>query len=224
MYLPEDIDDILRNTENTMLEYKEARSNFSDGDRSDYCAAIANMGGGRLLLGVANDKNIVGTSVYQGTINQISQQVYQQIGITVTIEDVFHPKGRVVILDIPSRPVGQRGRRNGGKYIYPIRRGESLGEMDDVMTREILNEVQPDFSSSIVESLTLGDLDEGAVENFKKRRAEKTGFVHYGAFHILAFMMKFGIRLMLEIYVCHIKRALFSRKYWLLTKKLVVKR
>ena len=145
MYLPEDIDDILQSTEDTALEFKEARGNFSDGERSDYCAAIANMGGGRLLLGVSNSKEIVGTNVYQGTINKIPQQVYQQIGITVVIEDVQHPKGRVVIFDIPLRPVGQRVRSNGGNYTYPIRRGESLGEMDDTTTRNILNEIQPDF-------------------------------------------------------------------------------
>ncbi|TAL57741.1 MAG: hypothetical protein EPN85_13345 [Bacteroidetes bacterium] len=175
MYLPEDIDDILQHAENAVLEFKEARTNFSDGDRSDYCAAIANMGGGRLLLGITNDKNIVGTTVYQGTINQIPQRVYQAIGITVAVEEVQHSQGRIVIFDIPPRPVGQRLRSNGGKYTYPIRRGESLGEMDDVMTKEILNEVQPDFSAGIVEGLTLDDLDEVAVTDFKNKRAEKAG-------------------------------------------------
>lgn len=174
MYLPEDIEDILQSTENTILEFKEARGSFSDGDRSDYCAAIANMGGGRLLLGVTDDRDIVGTSVYQGTINKISQEVYQRIGITVVVEEVQHLKGRVVIFDVPPRPVGQRVRSNGGHYTYPIRRGESLGEMDDITTRKILNEVQPDFSASIVENLIIDDLDTRAIENFKKQRAEKT--------------------------------------------------
>ena len=175
MYLPEDIDDILRNRENEILEFKEARGNFSDGERSDYCAALANMGGGRLLLGVSNSREIVGTSVYQGTINKIPQEVYQQIGITVVVEEIQHSKGRVVIFDIPPHPVGQRVRSNGGKYTYPIRRGESLGEMDDTTTRKILNEIQPDFSSSIIESLSIDDLDDRAVTDFKKRMAEKTG-------------------------------------------------
>lgn len=175
MYLPEDIDDILQNTESAILEFKEARSNFSDSERSDYCAAIANMGGGRILLGITNDRNIVGTNVYQGTINHVPQQVYQAIGITVAVEEVQHPKGRVAIFDVPPRPVGQRVRSNGGKYAYPIRRGESLGEMDDAMTKEILNEIQPDFSSGIVDDLTLDDLDEAAIRDFKNRRAEKTG-------------------------------------------------
>jgi len=175
MYLPEDIDDILKkDEEREVLEFKEAKSNFDLRDRSDYCAAIANMGGGKLLLGITDEHIIVGTNVYQGTINKIPQEVYQAIGITVAVEEVPHPNGRVVVFDIPSRPVGQRVRSNG-HYTYPIRRGESLGEMDDVVTKEILNEAQPDFSSSIVERLILNDLDEKAVENFRKRRSEKTG-------------------------------------------------
>jgi len=174
MFTPEDINDMLQNTESAVLEFKESRTNFSNKDRSDYCAAIANMGGGKLLLGISNDKKVVGTSVYQGTINRVPQQIYQDIGITVVIEEVQHPNGRVVIFDIPPRPVGQRVRSNGN-YVYPIRRGESLGEMDDDATREILNEVQPDFSSSIVEQLMLSDLDQRAIENFIKQRVEKTG-------------------------------------------------
>ncbi len=175
MYIPEDIDDILQSTEDVTLEFKEARSNFSDRERSDYCAAIANMGGGRLLLGVSNNRKIVGTSVYQGTINQVSQEVYQQIGITVVVEEVPHSEGRVVVFDIPPRSVGQRVKSNSGNYMYPIRRGESLGEMDDITTREILNEIQPDFSAGVVERLIIDDLDDLAVSDFKKRMAEKTG-------------------------------------------------
>ena len=175
MYLPEDVNDILNNfTEGEVLEFKKAENEFDSRDRSDYCAAIANMGGGKLLLGVSNDRHVVGTNIYSGTINKIPQQVYQAIGITVRVEEIKHPDGRVVIFDITSRPVGQRVRSNG-HYTYPIRRGESLGEMDDEMTREILNEIQPDFSSGIMENATIEDLDDNAVENFKKRRAEKTG-------------------------------------------------
>lgn len=174
MYLPEDIDDILQNRENEVLEFKEAKSNFDSRERSDYCAAIANAGGGKLLLGVGNDGGIVGTSVYGGTLNKVPHDVNQAIGVWVTAEEIPHPKGRVVVFDIPPRPVGRRVRSNG-HYTYPIRRGDSLVEMDDATTIEILSEVQPDFSSRIIESLAVDDLDELAVSEFKKRMAEKTG-------------------------------------------------
>ena len=63
MYIHEDINDILRNKENEILEFKEAKSNFDSRERSDYCVGIANAGGGRLLLGVNDAGKIVGTSV-----------------------------------------------------------------------------------------------------------------------------------------------------------------
>lgn len=174
MYLPEDIDDMLQRQEDEILEFKAAQNNLDSRDRSDYCAAIANAGGGRLLLGVNDGGEVVGTSVYKGTINKVAHDVYQAIGVTIRVEEVQHPKGRVVIFDIPPRPVGRRVQSNG-HYRHPIRVGESLMEMDDETTRAILNEIQPDFSSSIVERFSLIDLDEEAVANFKKRRAEKTG-------------------------------------------------
>ncbi len=175
MYIPEDIDDILqRFDEGEILEFKEAKRNFDSRDRSDYCAAIANMGGGKLLLGVSNDNRVVGTNVYSSTLNKVAHEVYVAIGVTVLVHEVLHPSGRVVIFDIPPRAVGQRVMSNG-KYKYPIRRGESLGEMDDAMTRQILNEVQPDFSATIQESVEVQDLDEKAIENFRLRRKEKTG-------------------------------------------------
>lgn len=174
MYLPEDIDDILENREHAVLEFKEARNNFDSRERSDYCAAIANSGGGKLLLGVTNSRVIVGTIVYTGTISKVPHDVYQKIGITVLVEEVSHTRGRVVIFDVPPRPVGQRVKSDG-HYKYPIRVGESIVEMDDENTRTILNEVQPDFSAGVIERLAINDLDENAVANFRKRRVEKTG-------------------------------------------------
>ncbi|MCX6784641.1 MAG: putative DNA binding domain-containing protein [Candidatus Komeilibacteria bacterium] len=172
MYIPEDIDDILQNRENKVLEFKEAKSNFDSRERSDYCAAIANAGGGKLLLGVNNDGKIIGTAVYAGTIEKIPQEIYQVIGIWVTVEDINHQNGRVVIFDIPARPVGHCVKSNGR---YLTRKGESLVEMDSETMRQILNEIQPDFSASIIENLIISDLDEQAVGDFKKRMAEKTG-------------------------------------------------
>ena len=172
MYIPEDIDDILQNRENEVLEFKEAKSNFDSRERSDNCAAIANAGGGRLLLGVSDDAKIVGTSVYSGTLNKVPHDVNQAIGVWVIVEEVPHSKGRVVVFDIPARPVGHCVKSNGR---YLIRKGDSLVEMDSETMREILNEIQPDFSSGIVKGLAIDDLDDRAITDFKKRMAEKTG-------------------------------------------------
>lgn len=180
MYTSQDIDRLLHDShESEVLEFKEAKSNFDSRDRSAYCAAIANEGGGKLLLGITNDRKIVGTSVYSGTINTIPNKIFQDIGISISVEEVFHPNGRVVIFDIPHEP-GKRIKLNGGKYTYPVRRGESLGEMNDIETRAILNEVYPDFSTRIIPEISLDDLDPVAVENFRRKRSEKIGNLRVG--------------------------------------------
>jgi ATP-dependent DNA helicase RecG len=173
MYTTKDIDEILEHTrEGEVLEFKNVQ-NFDSRDRSDYCAAIANRGGGKILFGVADDRSVVGTSLFQGTENKLSHQIFQDIGITVKVEEVLHLKGRIVVFDIPSRPVGRRIRSNG-HYLFPVRRGESLGEMDDMEAEGIFAELKPDFSASVVDGFSLDDLDPIAVENFRKLRSAKT--------------------------------------------------
>jgi len=162
----EQLNNLLCNSESLNLEFKIAKINFSDRDRSDYCAGIANSGGGYLLLGVDDKGEIAGTDVYKGTVQKIPEEVHQAIGIWIEIEEVDHPKGRVVIFCIPSRDIGRRVRSNGS-YKYPIRKGESLVEMDDTDTKNILNETQKDFSAQVVKGVNLSDLDDEAIKSLR---------------------------------------------------------
>ena len=176
MYSSTDLDTLLHNyTEGEVLEFKEAKANFDSRDRSDYCAAIANMGGGKLLLGVTNDRRIIGTTVYEGTINKIPHEVFHALGINVRVEEVMHPDGRVVIFDIPPRQKGRPVSSNG-HYRYPIRHGESLAEMPESELRQALNELAPDFSATLVAGMNIPqDIDEVALKNFRKWRTDKIG-------------------------------------------------
>lgn len=88
------------------------------------------------------------------------------------MEELIHPEGRVLIFHIPPRSRG-RPIRSTGAYTYPMRVGESLIEMDEITLRTILNENEPDFSHRIVDGLSLADLDEKALNNFKKQWAQK---------------------------------------------------
>ncbi len=176
MYTPEDIDDLLQSRrEGETLEFKSAKSNFDSRDRADYCAAIANMGGGKLLLGITDNRTITGTAVYDGTISKVPNEVFQATGVTVTVQEILHSKGRVVVFTIPPRPTGKPAQSNG-QYRYPIRRGESLGEMTEDELRVALNELVPDFSANIVHDVSLpNDIDPVALQNFRTWRCEKMG-------------------------------------------------
>jgi len=166
---PEDID----------LEFKEAASNFSKdrGSLFDYCAAIANGRGGKLILGVQEKpREVKGTQFSGGTYTKLSQEIWSRLKIHVDVEELNYHGKRVLIFHIPQHPPATRVKSGGkgDKYVWPVRRGESLGEMDDHRTREILNETQPDFTSNIVAGLNLDDLDSFAIESMQKKWAKES--------------------------------------------------
>lgn len=175
----EELNILLKRRENENLEFKEARTKFDQNQKlPDYCAALANEGGGKLLLGVDDNGKIVGSKAFERCYNKLSNRLSNDLGIHIDVEEVVHPDGRVVVFHIPSRPPARRVKSTGSLQ-YPIRRGDSLVEMDDETTKHILNEVDPDFSASIVEGLTMQDLNEDALREFRSLWSRKSGRVDY---------------------------------------------
>ena len=167
----EEFEKWLANPEAHNLEFKAARSSFdSNNDLPKYCAGIANSGGGKLILGVDDERQVVGSQAFQNNTNSLSQDLFQQIAHHVEVEELLRPQGRVVIFQIPQRrigiPVSFKGR-------YLMRRGSSLVEMDQQTLRSILNEVEPDFSAQVVPELKFKDLDARALETLRSRWATK---------------------------------------------------
>ena len=68
---PEQID-LWRQTpsEHQRLEFKEAKNQFDTRKPGEYCVALANEGGGVLVLGVADQppRTIVGTQAFRDTV------------------------------------------------------------------------------------------------------------------------------------------------------------
>jgi len=163
----QELEKLLLEYERENLEFKN-KSSFSDDELFDYCAALANEGGGYLIFGIGNKNRIVvGTKIFQGTLQGYPGRILNAIDVKVKVEELFHPKGRVVIFQIPSRPKG-RPIQSKGKYRYPMRVGESLTEMDQETLRVIFIEVDDDFSSKIVPSFLFSDLDENALERLRE--------------------------------------------------------
>lgn len=163
----------LKQPEDLHLEFKKAKNSFSkDKKLPDYCAALANEGGGKLILGVNPNRRIVGTEAFQGTHNTLSNDLLAKLRIRIDIEELKHPYGRVLIFHVPGRPPGQ-AIQSTGRYRYPMRAGESLVEMDALTLKKILNETTPDFSGQIVPGLTIGDLDNKALVNFNRLWSKK---------------------------------------------------
>ena len=161
----------LKGTETQNIEFKAARSSFDSKDElPKYCAGIANSGGGKLLLGIDDDRRIVGSEAFRNTLHDLPQALYQQLTLNVSVEELLHSQGRVVIFHIPARSPGTAVRFKGR---YFTRRGSSLVEIDEPMLKEIFKENEPDFSQRIVEGLQFEDLDSNALLALRAKWADK---------------------------------------------------
>lgn len=142
---PADIDALLTTrSESEQLEFKEARRNFSFEKLADYCVAIANEGGGRIVLGVTDvpPRHVVGTTAFE-IPERTTFGIHERLHFKVTCDEVVHPAGRVLVFHVPSRPVGQPVHHDGR---YLMRVGESLVAMSPDQIKAITDEKRPDWS------------------------------------------------------------------------------
>ena len=130
-------------SEHQRLEFKEAKTQFDIRKLCEYCVAIANEGGGLLVLGVADQppRAVVGTKAFPDTVDA-SAKLFQSLRFRVDLEEVAHPDGRVLVFHIPSRPRGT-AYHHDGKYL--MRAGDSLVSMSEDMLRRIFTEGGPDL-------------------------------------------------------------------------------
>ena len=130
-------------SEHQRLEFKEAKNQYDFGRLCEYCVALANEGGGLLLLGVADKapRPVVGTKAFPNTVAS-AERIFNSIGFRVDIDEVIHPDGRVLVFRIPSRPRGTAYHLDG-KYL--MRSGEALVPMSEDRLRAIFAEGEPDW-------------------------------------------------------------------------------
>jgi len=104
----------LSGPEGCQLEFKTAKNSFSsDKDLPDYCAALANEGGGKLILGVDDRRRVTGSKAFFGTHNTLPHELLNKLKIRVEVEELIHPQGRVLIFHAPPHPPGQPVKSTG---------------------------------------------------------------------------------------------------------------
>jgi ATP-dependent DNA helicase RecG len=130
-------------SEHQRLEFKEAKTQFDFGKLCKYCVALANEGGGHMLLGIADKppRQVVGTIAVNDPVG-MAEKLFQHVGFRVDVEAVNHPDGRVVVFNIPSRPRGTAYHLDGA---YLMRAGEELVPMSEDQLRRIFAEGKPDW-------------------------------------------------------------------------------
>ena len=140
-------------SEHERLEFKEAKTQLDSRRLHEYCVALANEGGGLLLLGIADKppRDVVGTHAFPDVV-AAAEKLFQALGFRVDIEEVEHAQGRVLVFHIPPRPRGTAYHLDG-KYL--MRAGEALLPMSEDQLRRIFAEGEPDW----LEEHSTKDLD-----------------------------------------------------------------
>ena len=167
------------------IEFKEATHNypFAGGQHTDprdrrrcvlgYIVALANERGGRLVLGMTDNipHKVVGSDFAAGETGALEDEIYKRLHIRIRTEELYdETQKRVLVINVPSRPIGKALRFEG---VPLMRIGDSLREMDDAEYFAIISEQSPDFSATICEGLTINDLSETAIANLRHRIYQK---------------------------------------------------
>lgn len=155
---PQELDTLLAlPEENEHVEFKAARNNFHFDKLVEYCVALANEGGGRIVLGVSDSppRRVVGTQAFELPARTCGG-LHERLQIKVTCHEVMHPDGRVLVFRVPGRARGHPLHIDGR---YLMRAGDELVPMSPDQLRTIMAERDADF----VDLLAATGLDEEGV-------------------------------------------------------------
>jgi len=144
----EDLKQVLEMPQETeVIEFKEARTDFDKTKLLNYCIAIANERGGSLVLGVSDKlpRQIVGT-VAHPNVSKIREKIHIVLKMVVDIVELDCDGKRVLIFNIPSRPIGTPLEYQGR---YLMRVGEQLVSMTPDRLKDIIDEGKESFLDQI---------------------------------------------------------------------------
>ena len=158
-------------TENEHFEFKEAKQRYDFEELVKYCVALANEGGGKMILGVTDrmPRRVVGTQAFRA-LERTKSGLTDRVRLRVDVEEIMHPQGRVLVFHVPSRPIGMPVHYEGR---YFMRSGGNLAPMLPDVLKRIFDEAGPDYTAEICSRATLNDLDTDAIEDFQNRWLRK---------------------------------------------------
>jgi ATP-dependent DNA helicase RecG len=166
--------------ENEVAEFKEAKTQYDKDKLGQYFSALSNEANLKnvenawIVLGVKNDRTIVGTIINDNQLNEYKNELAQHTSPRLSFDKTerIEKNGKAIILcKIPAAPQGQPVSWKGHYY---GRNGESLGALSD---REFdiirMQNRSFDWSAQIIPAATLADLSKEALDFARKQYIEK---------------------------------------------------
>jgi ATP-dependent DNA helicase RecG len=167
--------------ETEWVEFKSAKNSYDFGKLGQYFSALSNEAAlagqtvAWLIFGVNDQRQIVGTryrpdrAKLDSLKREIADKTSNRLSF-VEIHELAHPKGRVLLFEIPAALPGMPTSWEGHFY---GREGESLAPLSLAEQDRIRARNQPDWSAQIAEEATLDDLDSTAIATARTRFKEK---------------------------------------------------
>ncbi len=172
MTLPQ-LQELMDAKENEHLEFKKAENNFDFDKLVKYCAALANEGGGKMVLGVTDQRprRVVGSQEF-ANLERTKAGIIERLHLRIEADELQHPSGRVLVFEMPARPIGVPIQYKGA---YWMRAGEDLVPMTPDKLKRIFDEAVPDYTAEVCDKATFGDLAPKAIQEFRQRWQRKSG-------------------------------------------------
>ncbi len=158
--------------ETEIVEFKEAKNGYDFNKIGKYFSALSNEANlchkpfAWLVLGVQdNSHQIVGSNFRTGRkdLDSLKAEIAQLTTNKITfieIHELFIQEGRVIMFQIPAAPIGIPIAFKGHYY---GRDGESLSALNVEEFERIRNSIAEDWSALIINTATIDDLDETAI-------------------------------------------------------------
>jgi ATP-dependent DNA helicase RecG len=157
--------------EGPQLEFKSAISGFHFERLLEYCVALANEGGGKIILGVTDrrPRQVVGTQAFAEP-GRTEAGLHQRLAHRIPVEEHVHGGRRILIVNVPARLPGTAWNI-GGRYLK--RAGDDLTALGDAELRAMFGETGPDYSAECCPRAELSDLAPEALAQFRRRWARQ---------------------------------------------------
>src|SRR3972149_5394796 len=133
--------------ESEHFEFKEAKQDYDFEELVKYCVALANEGGGKMILGITDKmpRRVAGARAFND-LARTKAGLADRIRLRMDVEEINHPDGRVLVFHVPSRPIGTPTHYDGR---YFMRSGGNLAPMLPDMLKRIFDEAGPDYTAEI---------------------------------------------------------------------------
>lgn len=167
-------------TENEVVEFKEAKNQYSKDKLGQYFTALSNEANLKgvsqawLVFGVKNDKTIVGTNISEKQLNEYKEEMVQHTSPRSSFLNIHKviKNGKIVLLfEIPAAPKGMPISWKGFNF---GRDGESLGPLiAEEYDRIRAQSNATDWSAKTIPSATINDLSQEAINQARLRYTQK---------------------------------------------------